>query len=113
VVHSSLPNDPRDPNSYSLIPVHVWSRNVSDVVATASYLGSDYFDVVTPDEFVAKLSASVFHDCANAPSPSGPYSQSCSGGSVVCGSLTGVRCRDDSGDTVTNPFFDYTACSGV
>jgi hypothetical protein len=110
--HRSLPNDPHDPNAYSLIPVHVWSRNVSDVVATASYLGSEYFDVVTPEAFVAKLTANVYHNCGAAPAPTGPYSQSCTGGTVNCGSITGARCRADSGAIVTNPFFDYTQCSG-
>ena len=43
-----LPKDPRNPDSYSVIPVHVWTHNVTDVVTAVQYLGSNGFDVVTP-----------------------------------------------------------------
>ena len=106
----SLPSDPRDAASYSLIPVHVWSRNVTSVVDAVALLG-DYFDVVTPEELVAKMTANVFHDCGNAPVVSGPYSESCTGGSASCGALTGVSCSDSAGHHVVNPFFDFTVCA--
>lgn len=48
VCRRGLPNDPRSADSYSLIPVHVWSRNVTDVLTTAGLLGSDFFDVLPP-----------------------------------------------------------------
>lgn len=108
----ALPKDPRDPQAYSLIPVHVWTHNVSDVVAAAGLLGGDFFDVVTPEELVSRVSANVYHDCASAPKATGPYAASCSGGADSCGALTNAVCKGEGGSSVTNPFFDHTVCQG-
>jgi hypothetical protein len=52
----TLPKDPSDPNSYSLIPVHAWSHNYSDVVEAARQLEAlGGFEILRPDQFVAKL----------------------------------------------------------
>ena len=103
--------DPRDPSSYSLIPVHVWTHNVSDVVRTAGLLG-DAFDVVTPEELVARLRSNVFHDCGAAGRATGPFAASCRGGSDTCGVLRDVHCSDGKGHDIPNPFFDHTQCAG-
>jgi len=48
---NSLPTDPNSKNGYSLIPVHVWTRTVEDVVNCANELNNNV-RVVAPDEFV-------------------------------------------------------------
>jgi hypothetical protein len=45
-------------DSYSLIPVNVWSRSVSDVVNCAKQLNSN-IRVVTPDEFVSLINKNL------------------------------------------------------
>jgi len=56
--------DPTDPNSYSLIGIHVWSQSVADAVYCASLFDSDV-EVVTPEEFV-KL---IKHHIVPPPTP--------------------------------------------
>ena len=54
---AALNEQARDPDSsagYSLIPVHVWSETVSDVVAVQQLLDDDV-EVVTPDVFVQRV----------------------------------------------------------
>lgn len=105
-----LPKDARNPDSYSLVPVHVWTHNVSDVISTVKLLGGDYFDVVTPEDFVSRLRANVFHDCAAAVRATGSYTTSCTGGTDTCGVLRDVSCTDGRGHTIPNAFFDHHAC---
>ncbi len=49
-----LPRDVRSVKGYSLIPVHVWSNGVSQVVECVRHLQPDV-DVVTPDVFVKRI----------------------------------------------------------
>ncbi len=49
-----LPRDARSPNGYSLIPAHVWSKGVPEVVSCANRLQPDVL-VVTPDIFVKRI----------------------------------------------------------
>jgi len=52
------PADPSSPAGYSLVDVHVWSHNVSDVVMVAAMLEAaapGRFDIVTPDVFVQRI----------------------------------------------------------
>lgn len=54
----AMPKDPSSPLGYSLIPVHVWTNNVTDVKTVADALaaaGGGGIDVVTPDEFVRRI----------------------------------------------------------
>ena len=46
-------------DGYSLIPVHVWSRTVEDVVLCQSLLNSTNVQVVTPSEFVKLIAQNV------------------------------------------------------
>eukprot|EP00698_Gefionella_okellyi_P001957 TRINITY_DN11836_c0_g1_i1.p1 TRINITY_DN11836_c0_g1~~TRINITY_DN11836_c0_g1_i1.p1 ORF type:complete len:670 (-),score=165.62 TRINITY_DN11836_c0_g1_i1:57-2066(-) len=105
-----LPKDLHNPQSYSLVPVHVWTHNVSEVVELVAALGQDYFDVLTPSQFVAKLSANVFHNCDAAPKATGSYAQSCSRCTDSCGSLQGCECSDGHGGSIQTAFFDHTVC---
>ena len=97
----------RNPDAYTLIPVHVWTHNVSDVVQAQSFLGNIGFDVVTPEMFMQQLSENVFHDCPSAGKATGSFTESCSGGDDKCGVLRGVVCGSKSG-SVENSFFDHT-----
>lgn len=45
-------------DGYSLIPVHAWSRNVSDVIAVTQLLAPQV-RVVKPDEFVQLITQNV------------------------------------------------------
>lgn len=64
---NTLLTQARDPTSaagYSLIPVHAWSHNVTDVRTIRDALDAaapGQFEVVTPDEFVARILANVVH----------------------------------------------------
>ena len=108
-----LPKDPTSPNGYSLIPVNVWSHNVSSALQASLLLGSDYFNVVTPTELVRLLSQNVFHDCPSAPSaPTGSYTSSCQNVNATCGALYGATCETGQGYTLLNEYFDYTQCEG-
>lgn len=51
---NSLPKDSYSAGGYSLIPVHVWSNSVDDVITCANLLDSNVI-VVTPDEFVKRI----------------------------------------------------------
>jgi len=97
--------------SYSIIPVHVWTHNVSDVVEAAALLGNDFFDVVTPEELFSRVNTNVFHDCDSAPQATGSFSSSCSGGTDDCGVLRDYTCQGDGGP-VPQAFFDHTICTG-
>jgi len=45
--------NPHSPQGYSLVPVHVWSNNVTDVVTVAEALkAAGGFQIATPSEFV-------------------------------------------------------------
>lgn len=77
---------------------------------TVELLGSDFFDVVLPSEFVRRLSENVFHDCDKAQPATGAYTASCQGGQDHCGVLTGVSCATVQGKRITNSFFDHTVC---
>ncbi len=48
------------PNGYSLIPVHAWSHNVSDVVQAANMLtATGDFAIITPSALLAAVRALV------------------------------------------------------
>jgi hypothetical protein len=54
--------DPASSAGYSLIPVHVWTNNVTEVAWVAGQLAAHGgFDVVTPGEFAARITANVPH----------------------------------------------------
>lgn len=58
----SLPRDPTTENGYSLIPVHAWSHNVTDVRQVMEGLYSQapgQIEVVSPDIFVQRIIANV------------------------------------------------------
>ncbi|MBN1925274.1 MAG: T9SS type A sorting domain-containing protein [Prolixibacteraceae bacterium] len=57
-VLNGMPTDPKLSGGYSLIPVHVWSANVSDVRTCVSLLNSNV-RVVAPDEFVQLIKANL------------------------------------------------------
>lgn len=104
-----LPKDSRNPESYSLVPIHAWSHNVTSAVTTANYLGNAAFDFVTPEELVHRITKNVFHDCTHAPSASGSYSDSCSNCKDDCGHLLNCQCKAPKG-IAFNDFFDHTVC---
>lgn len=51
---NNMPRDPGSSDGYSLIPVHVWSQNVTAVVEVQKLL-DEGVEVVTPDVFVARV----------------------------------------------------------
>ncbi len=51
---NQLPRDVHSPRGYSLIPVHVWSNGVEQVLDCVHHL-SDDIQVVTPDVFVNRI----------------------------------------------------------
>jgi len=54
--------DPTTAAGYSLVPVHVWTNNVTEVAWVASQLQAHGgFDVVTPTQFAARIVANVPH----------------------------------------------------
>lgn len=55
---NNMPRNPALASGYSLIPVHVWSRSVKDVVDCAALL-HDKVRVVAPDEFVRLIKANI------------------------------------------------------
>ena len=58
----AVPNltDASSSSGYSVIPVHAWSHNVSDIKAAAALLSKDgRFDVVLPEELLARVSKYV------------------------------------------------------
>lgn len=60
----TLPRDPTTSYGYSLIPVHAWSHNVTDVRAVFEALQQQSgggVEVVTPDVFVQRIVANVQH----------------------------------------------------
>lgn len=52
--------DITSPNGYSLVPVHVWTNTVEDVVTCQGLLNSNV-QVVKPDEFVQLIKNNVIH----------------------------------------------------
>mmetsp|Transcript_14856 Transcript_14856/g.30347 ORF Transcript_14856/g.30347 Transcript_14856/m.30347 type:complete len:281 (+) Transcript_14856:269-1111(+) len=57
-----LPNmdDVTSSDGYTLIPVHAWSHSVEDIVSAVKQLEADgRFDVVLPDELVARVAKNV------------------------------------------------------
>jgi hypothetical protein len=57
-----MPKTPDAAEGYSLVPVHVWSNNVTDVVTVAEALAAaGGFQVVTPDVFVDLITANIAH----------------------------------------------------
>jgi hypothetical protein len=55
---NSMPQNPKSASGYSLIPVHAWSMDVSDVKACVDML-NDNVRVVAPDEFVKLIQANL------------------------------------------------------
>lgn len=106
----ALPKDPTNPNAYSLVPVHVWTHTVKDVIAAVNLLGSDYFNVVTPTQLVQLVQQNVFHNCSSAGKAQGPWGGSCHGGVDECGALKQVQCDTGKGYSVFNDYFDHTVC---
>lgn len=57
---NSLSTDIHSTNSYSLIPVHVWTKTVSDVFHCTQLL-KNHVRVVTPHEFVQLIQKNIKH----------------------------------------------------
>jgi len=55
---NSYPRDPASPNGYTLVSVHVWSKNLGNVQQVVTNLAPDV-RVVTPDAFVKLIRANV------------------------------------------------------
>lgn len=56
-----MPRDPASAAGYSLVPVHVWSHTVADVVRTVTAIANDLhgLQVVTPTELLRRVRAHV------------------------------------------------------
>ena len=60
LLEKKIGTDPTMKNGYSLISVHAWSHNVSDVLAVATALeATGKFEVVTPSSLMAGVIAHV------------------------------------------------------
>ncbi|MHB1685856.1 MAG: GxGYxYP domain-containing protein [Ignavibacteriaceae bacterium] len=57
---NSSSTDITSPNGYSLIPVHVWSHSVDDIIQCVSLLNKNV-RVVSPDQFVALIKKNISH----------------------------------------------------
>tara|TARA_B110000208_G_scaffold87261_1_gene110377 strand:- start:377 stop:1240 length:864 start_codon:yes stop_codon:yes gene_type:complete len=83
-----LQGDPTYASAYTVIPVHVWSHNVSDVVALATALeavnevGQPKFEIVTPTELTNRIAKLVTPPARSCPVPTGSYVESCHGCAV-------------------------------
>ena len=55
----SMPKDTGIETGYSLIPVHAWTHDYSDVVSVVEQLGSSGFEVLMPSQFLEKLSLNL------------------------------------------------------
>ena len=86
------------------------THNVSDVHLAAQLLGGA-FDIVTPDEFVARLKRYVKKDCNRTKVASGTFLDSCKGGVDSCGVLTNWMCASRTSSLILNEFFDHTSCA--
>ena len=53
--NSVLTTDPTDESGYSLVLVHCWSHTMSDIQKIISRMDKDKIDVVTPQEFLARV----------------------------------------------------------
>ena len=62
---NNMPRNPKSSSGYSLIPVHAWSMNVSDVKACADMLTQNV-RVVAPDEFVKLIKANLSDQTTNS-----------------------------------------------
>jgi hypothetical protein len=107
----ALPKDPYSPDGYSLIPVHVWTHGVGDVVEAAGLLGAG-FEVITPEELMNRVKENVFHDCAAAVKATGSFAGSCRDCQDACGALRGCVCKAAGGQEVRVDFFDHAHCAG-
>ena len=91
---ATLPKDPTDPNSYSLVPVHAWSHNYSSVVAAARLLQArGGFEVVSPEELVRRLVRRTARR-QQCPMPSGSFGQTCLGCSLAGNGSCVLTCDD-------------------
>jgi hypothetical protein len=57
---NNLSKDIHSASGYSLIPVHVWSMGVEQIIECANLLDSNV-RIVTPDEFVSLIKKNVQH----------------------------------------------------
>jgi len=57
---NNLSTDINSADGYSLIPVHIWSNGVDEIVECAELLDENV-RVVTPDEFVSLIKQNVQH----------------------------------------------------
>ena len=105
---ASLPKEPSDPNSYSLIPVHAWSHNVSTVRQVAEALERrGGFDVVSPARFVELLTTRTGRE-QQCPMPRGAWSRSCLDCTLSGNGTCVLDCGDCGGQRAT---CDLAACS--
>ena len=81
---SSMPRTPDMAEGYSVVPVHVWSHNYSDVVAVATALEAAGVDVVLPSELLRRVEANVWSVSCSCDTPgagaAGHNRYSCSDG---------------------------------
>ena len=92
-----LPKDPSDPDAYSLIAVHAWSHNVSDVVRAARMLEAEGgFEVVSPAELVRRLLANTGRR-ETCPLPRGPWREGCTDCTIAGHGSCVMSCSDCGG----------------
>eukprot|EP00803_Ostreobium_quekettii_P005507 evm.model.scf_1.31 EVM.evm.TU.scf_1.31 scf_1:446891-447991(-) len=66
----AMPKDPTSPLGYSMIPVFVWDYGVPDVVTLVAKLEEiGGFDIVSPTEFLTRISTWLLVDDARCESP--------------------------------------------
>ena len=93
-----LQGDPSYASAYTLIPVHVWDQNVSNVLQLAMALEAiddpeqPKFEVVTPAELIHRLVAAVGPPDVSCPVPRGSYHASCRSCAVGGGGKGSMDC---------------------
>eukprot|EP00043_Microstomoeca_roanoka_P018676 m.202133 g.202133 ORF g.202133 m.202133 type:complete len:573 (+) comp16872_c5_seq2:10808-12526(+) len=94
-----LPRDPTKASGYSLIPVHAWTHNVSDIVRAAQALMDAGLSVVHPTEFVARIMENVTNKC-NV--PEGSYMDSCNDCTIDDNCILTCNCNAPKGTISTS-----------
>eukprot|EP00730_Choanoeca_flexa_P003519 TRINITY_DN11432_c0_g2_i4.p1 TRINITY_DN11432_c0_g2~~TRINITY_DN11432_c0_g2_i4.p1 ORF type:complete len:526 (+),score=83.70 TRINITY_DN11432_c0_g2_i4:43-1620(+) len=84
--------DPTRLEGYSIVPVHAWSHNYSDVIRVVQALElAGGVDVVTPDQLIQRIKANV-SPVPSCPIPTGSYADSCSKCNIDVSCTLGCEC---------------------
>ena len=105
---ASLPTDPADPNSYSVVPVNAWSHNLSSVARVVSALRRrGGFEVVSPADLLERLAERTARQ-QQCPMPSGPWAGQCLSCTLSGNGTCLLACSDCGGHAAS---CDLSVCA--